>query len=77
MLMTTTEAIPGAEVEQMLGLVQGNSGWGIGVARNQMVKRAERMGANAIVATRYASGMGSFSGTICYGTAVIVRPLSR
>jgi uncharacterized protein YbjQ (UPF0145 family) len=73
MLITTTEAIPGFQVEQVLGLVQANSGWGVGVARDRLVKKAERMGANAVLATRYASGAGSLSGTICYGTAAIVR----
>jgi uncharacterized protein YbjQ (UPF0145 family) len=73
MLMTTTEAIPGFQVEQVLGLVEASSGWAVGVARNRLVKKAERMGANAILATRYASGTGSLSGTICYGTAVVVR----
>jgi uncharacterized protein YbjQ (UPF0145 family) len=78
MLMTTTEAIPGYVVEQMLGLVEASTTLGVGTARSRMVRKAERMGANAVVGARYAGGSGAgLSGTICYGTAVIVRSQSR
>ncbi len=74
MLMTTTEVIPGYVIEKVLGLVDASTGWGVGTARRRMLKKAERMGANAVIGIRYAGGSGvGFSGTICSGTAVVVR----
>jgi uncharacterized protein YbjQ (UPF0145 family) len=74
MLMTTTEAIPGYVIEQVLGLVEASTTLGVGTARNRMVRKAEQIGANAVVGARYAGGSGGgLSGTICYGTAVVAR----
>jgi hypothetical protein len=40
----------------MLGLVEASTTLGVGTARSRMVKKAERMGANAVVGARYAGG---------------------
>ena len=64
MLITTTETIPGYEIEQLLGLVEASTTLGVGRARNTMCRKAERMGANAVVGARYAGGSGGgFTGT--------------
>lgn len=44
-------------------------------AYNLMVKHAEEMGANAIIAVRYDANdvMGGVTEVLCYGTAVIVE----
>jgi uncharacterized protein YbjQ (UPF0145 family) len=74
MLMTTTETIPGHVIERVLGLVEASSSLrGLSI-RGDLTRQAERLGANAVVAVRYAGGSGfSFSGTVCYGTAVVTR----
>jgi uncharacterized protein YbjQ (UPF0145 family) len=77
MLMVTTETIPGRAIERVLGLVEASSIWGVRAARRKVTRKARRMGANAIVGTRYVGGgAGSVSGTVFYGTAVVVGPLA-
>ena len=77
MLMTTTETIPGHVIERVLGLVEASSSFrGLSV-RGDITRQAERLGANAVVAMRYAGGSGNrfaIGGTVCYGTAVVTRP---
>ena len=100
MILTTTEAINGKELE-MLGLVKGSTiqtvnmvrdiGAGLktlvvgeltkyhemmndarALATKRMVEEAESLGADAIVAVRYASSavMQSAAEVMAYGTAV-------
>ena len=41
-----------------------------------MIKHAEQMGANAIIAVRYDTGpMSGAAEVLCYGTAVIIEPI--
>jgi len=100
MILVTTDAIPGRELEA-LGIVKGGTiqsvhlGKDIGsafktlvggelqsynemmnkaraLATERMVKDAESLGADAVVAVRYASAsvMQNAAEVMCYGTAV-------
>jgi uncharacterized protein YbjQ (UPF0145 family) len=77
-LMVTTETVPGYVIERVLGLVVGSSSFSLEGARRKAVRQAEQLGANALLAARFAGGSGgSFSGTVFYGTAVVIRPESN
>ena len=45
-------------------------------AIDRMVAHAEQLGANAVIASRFASAelMGGAAELLCYGTAVVVEP---
>src|SRR5699024_6941426 len=104
MIIVTTNEVPGKEVTETLGLVQGSTvkakhvGRDIGaslktlvggeikgysdlmsearsIAKKRMVKEAESLGANAIVAMRYQTSqvMNTASEIIAYGTAVVIE----
>ena len=103
MLLSTTDTIPGKELE-VLGLVQGNTIQTVNAVRDigaslktlvggeltkynemmnnaralatkRMVEEAEKLGADASVAVRYASSsiMQSAAEVMAYGTAVRFR----
>ena len=70
MMVVTTETIPGKKCT-VLGLVRGHGG-GVGAsynnAINNMIDDADDMGADAIVAFRFAEYGNGFP--LAYGTAV-------
>jgi uncharacterized protein YbjQ (UPF0145 family) len=75
MLITTTETVPGHAIERVLGLVETSSWFSFGAARRRLAAAAQAAGANAVVGAAYAGGSpGGFSGTVLYGTAVVIRP---
>ncbi len=77
LLITTCETIPGYVTEKVLGMVDA-SGFGVAVVRNRVIRKAQRLGANALLGARYSGGSGSgFAGSVFYGTAVVVRPEVR
>jgi uncharacterized protein YbjQ (UPF0145 family) len=79
-LLTTTEALPGYEIEDVMGLVAGIHA-DVDGALTQLERYAAERGATAVVGVRLstsASG-GAFIAsheTVAYGTAVVTRPLT-
>ena len=79
MLVTTADIVPGVNV-QLLGLVRGNeiktytdmTNEARGIAEQRMIAQAQAMGADAIVAMRFASEavMDGATEMLAYGTAV-------
>jgi uncharacterized protein YbjQ (UPF0145 family) len=75
MLMTTGETIHGHTIQRVLGLVEATSSFGFKSIRDRITRKAETLGANAIVGVRYEGGRpAGVSGCVLYGTAVVVSP---
>jgi uncharacterized protein YbjQ (UPF0145 family) len=104
MIITSTDYVPEKEIDEVLGVVKGNSvraRWVgkdlraagrtliggemsyyselLGESREQatqrMVEEAEKLGADAIIVTRYQTSMimASAAEVLCYGTAVKLK----
>jgi len=79
MIVSTADTIPGNKIVKTLGLVTAKSGWIFSNreedARNNLEKKAEQLGANAIIGYRSESVRSSFTPDYvrAYGTAVIVE----
>ena len=87
MIVVTTDTVAGQRVVRTLGIFRHIIGGEIsdytklmGESREQaldrMVAQAEQLGANAVVAARFATSMlmGGAAEILTYGTAVVVEP---
>lgn len=84
-LVVTTHSVPGREIQDVLGVVvgQGNASFGtvkerhgeaLRRATERLLRNAERMGADAIVATSYTvAGVRGFWGVSLTGQSVTVQ----
>ena len=73
--VTTMNEIPGYEIVETRGIFNAVIGFrGIDTMVENMMKKAEAAGCNAIVRVRFVSGYGG--GTCSYGDGVVIRPKS-